>query len=123
MEFKTDRPIYLQIAEGIMDAILAGTYGPGGRLPSVREYGARVEVNFNTVMRSYDWLQQQGIIYNRRGIGFFVAEDAPGRIVDMRREVFFRDEMSYFFSRIHTFGITPDALADMYFNYLASHRS
>ena len=123
MEFKADRPIYLQIAEGIMDAILAGTYGPGGRLPSVREYGARVEVNFNTVVRSYEWLQQQGIIFNRRGIGFFVADEAPKIIVDKRREVFFRDEVTYFFSRIDSFGLTPEALADLYRNYLASKKS
>ncbi len=70
MDFKDSQPIYLQITDGIMDQILDGTYPPDGRIPSVREYAAKVEVNANTVMRSYDWLQQQQIIFNRRGIGF-----------------------------------------------------
>ena len=70
MNFNDNKPIYLQITDGIMDSILCGEYPPGERLPSVREYAAKVEVNANTVMRSFDWLQQQSVIFNRRGIGF-----------------------------------------------------
>lgn len=120
MDFKGPKPIYLQITDGIMDQILNGTYPPDGRLPSVREYAAKVEVNANTVMRSYDWLQQQQVIFNRRGIGFFVLSEAPKRICEMRRNIFFRDEASYFFSRIASFGLTPDTLAKLYAEYLDS---
>lgn len=80
MNFKESRPIYLQIADRIMDEIMQHAYSEGGRIPSVREYAATVEVNANTVVRSFDWLQQQEIIFNRRGIGYFVSEGACGTI-------------------------------------------
>lgn len=108
----------MQIADVIMDGVLSGEYVPETRLPSVREYAAKVEVNANTVMRSYDWLQQQMVIYNKRGIGFFVLSDAKKHILDMRRSIFFHDEANYFFSRLNSFGLTPDDLASLYSDYL-----
>ncbi len=118
MEFKGPKPIYLQITDRIMDQILDGTYPPESRLPSVREYAAKVEVNANTVMRSYDWLQQQVVIYNRRGIGFFVLPEAGKRIFEMRRNVFFRDEAAYLFSRLKSFGLSVEDVASLYATYL-----
>lgn len=118
MDFRESKPIYLQITEGIMDEIVAGNYPPDGRLPSVREYAANVEVNANTVMRSYEWLQQQKLIYNKRGIGYFVAADAVRRIITMRKETFFKDEASYFFSRLKSFGTSPEELETLYAAYL-----
>ena len=76
MNFKDSKPIYLQIAERIMDEILQGVYSEQARIPSVREYAAQVEVNANTVVRSFDYLQQQQVIFNRRGLGYFVADGA-----------------------------------------------
>ena len=62
MTFKENKPIYLQIADRIMDEILQDVYEEGGRILSVREYAGIVEVNANTVVRTYDYLQTQGII-------------------------------------------------------------
>ena len=76
MKFKESKSIYLQIADRIMDEILRMVYPEEGRVPSVREYAAMVEVNANTVVRSYDYLQGQEIIYNKRGIGYFVSPGA-----------------------------------------------
>lgn len=118
MMFSDNKPIYLQITDGIMDSILGGEYDAGARLPSVREYAAKVEVNANTVMRSYDWLQQQMVIFNKRGIGFFVAEDAVDRILEMRRHIFFKEEADYFFGRMASFGMDPSEVARLYADYL-----
>ena len=68
MNFKESKAIYLQIADRICDEVLLGQYREEERIPSVREYAAVVEVNANTVMRSYDYLQSQEVIYNKRGI-------------------------------------------------------
>ena len=57
MNFKESKAIYLQIADRICDEILLGQYPEEERIPSVREYAAIVEVNANTVMRSFDYLQ------------------------------------------------------------------
>ncbi len=118
MNFKeNNKAIYLQIADKICDDILLGTYTAGGRLPSVREYAAMVQVNANTVMRSYDYLSSLEVIYNKRGIGFFVADDACGKVTDMRRTSFLETEIGEVFHQLRLLGVTPDALRDMYSKY------
>lgn len=88
MKFKESKSIYLQIADRINDEILQGQYAEEGRIPSVREYAATVEVNANTVVRTYDYLQGQEIIYNKRGIGYFVSAGAKDRIITLRKDIF-----------------------------------
>ncbi|MBS7374563.1 MAG: GntR family transcriptional regulator [Muribaculaceae bacterium] len=118
MNFKDNKPIYIQIAEHICDDVLAGIYRADERIPSVREFAASVEVNANTVVRSYDYLQQSGIIYNKRGLGYFVADGAAKIITDMRRKQILGDELSLMFSRMATIGISPDELQRLYTEYL-----
>ena len=72
MEFKNQKPIYLQIADHICNRILLGEYGEDERLPSVREFAAEVEVNVNTVTRTFEYLQQNEVVASRRGLGVFV---------------------------------------------------
>ena len=69
MEFNQNKPIYLQIADGISEKILSGELKEGDRILSVRELGSELGVNPNTAMRSYEKLTMDGIIYNQRGIG------------------------------------------------------
>ena len=85
MKFKESKSIYLQIADRICDEILQGQYTEEERIPSVREYAATVEVNANTVVRTYDYLQGQEIIHNKRGIGYFVSAGAKDRIIALRK--------------------------------------
>lgn len=118
MDFNDNKAIFLQIADRIMDEILSGKYTAGNRIPSVREYAAAVEVNANTVMRSYELLERTRIIFNRRGIGFFVAENAVQNIIESRREKFYAEELAYFFSRLKSFDVTPEALSELYKSYL-----
>lgn len=114
---ENNKAIYLQIADRICDEILTGRFAPGTRLPSVRDRAAEMEVNANTMMRAYDYLQQQEFIFNRRGIGYFVGENAPIAILDSRRRQFFDHEAGYFFERLRIFGVTPEALAADYAAY------
>lgn len=114
MKFKESKSIYLQIADRIMDEILRMVYPEEGRVPSVREYAAMVEVNANTVVRSYDYLQGQEIIYNKRGIGYFVSPGARERIIQLRRQSFLQDELPDMFRQIHLLGIPLEEIAAMY---------
>ncbi|MCI8998208.1 MAG: GntR family transcriptional regulator [Muribaculaceae bacterium] len=119
MVFKENtKAIYLQIADKICDEVMVGSIRQGDRIPSVREYASTLQVNANTVMRSYDYLDKAGVIFNRRGIGFFIAEDACERILTMRREAFYCGEMQDFFHKINLLGITPEELTKLYTNYL-----
>ena len=118
MQFKENQTIYLQIAERISDEILLGHYAIGSRIPSVREYSALVEVNANTVMRSYEFLQTQSIIFNKRGIGFFVSPDAKIKIKSYRRNEFLKNELQRFFIQIYTLNISMEEIDLMYKQFI-----
>lgn len=114
----SNKAIYMQIADKICDGVMLGSMKPGERIPSVREYAATLEVNANTVMRSYDYLDRAGVIFNRRGIGFFIADNACDVIKKMRRDSFFNDEIDYFLRQLMTLAVSPDELKTIYSNYL-----
>ena len=118
MNFKESKAIYLQIADRICDEILLGQYAEEERIPSVREYAAIVEVNANTAMRSFDYLQSQNVIYNKRGIGYFVASGARELILSLRRQTFLKDELEQVFRQLRTLGISCDELASMYREFI-----
>lgn len=123
MDFKGNKAIYLQIADRICDEIFLGRYKEEERIPSVREYAATVEVNANTAMRSFDHLQTMGIIYNKRGIGYFVATGAHDLIYRLRKEHFLQEEAGRFMRQCHMLGISADELADMYRNFIDQQTS
>ena len=118
MKFKESKSIYLQIADRINDEILQGQYAEEGRIPSVREYAATVEVNANTVVRTYDYLQGQEIIYNKRGIGYFVSEGAKDRIITLRKDMFLHEELPEFFRQVSALDIPIKEIEKMYKEYL-----
>ena len=93
MDFHGEKPIYLQIADVFCENILSGSLKADERIPSVREYGADIGVNPNTVMRVYEKLTANGIIYNKRGIGYFVSADARDKILEAQRADFLEKEV------------------------------
>ncbi len=122
MTFKENKPIYLQIADRIMDEILQNVYEEEGRILSVREYAGVVEVNANTVVRTYDYLQNQGIIYNKRGLGYFVSTGAAQKIVALRKETFLQQVLPDVFKEMYLLHIPMETLAEMYATYQEEQR-
>ena len=104
MEFDNNKPIYIQIADNICDRILAGSFKPGARIPSVREWGAEIGVNPNTVARSYETLTDRKVIYNQRGIGF-VCDDAIESIQETERRKFIEEEVPLLLQRASLLGV------------------
>lgn len=121
MEFKESQAIYLQIADHICEQILLEKWKAEDRLPSVRELAVQTEVNPNTVMRTCEYLQQYEIIYNKRGIGYFVASDAMKRIKQLKKERFMENELPQFFRNIYLLDIELDELKTYYEKYKRSH--
>lgn len=122
MTFKENKPIYLQIADRIMNEILQNVYEEEGRILSVREYAGVVEVNANTVVRTYDYLQNQGIIYNKRGLGYFVSTGAAQKIVALRKETFLQQVLPDVFKEMYLLHIPMETLAEMYATYQEERR-
>lgn len=123
MDFKENNAIYLQIADRICDEIILHQHVEEGRIPSVRDYAAMVEVNANTAMRAFDYLQSKEIIYNKRGIGYFVSPGAKVAILNMRRESFMKEDIEWFFRQIYTLGIPMDEIEKMYNEFSIKHKS
>lgn len=85
MEYIIQRPIYRQIVNTLSERILTGEWNNGTRMPSVRKLGVEFRVTPNTVLRAYDYLQSYEVIYSKRGIGYFVADDAEVNIKDFQK--------------------------------------
>lgn len=117
MEFEQHKPIYLQIADSICEKILTGEWKEEDRIPSVREYGIRMQVNPNTVARSYDELSGEGIIYNKRGIGYFVNSGATAIIRKKQRRDFTENFAEDFFRRMEILGITIEEVCALHEQY------
>ena len=110
MDFNQQKPIYLQILDLISDKILSGEYKAGERIPSVRDFGAELGVNPNTVMRTFEKLTADGIIYNKRGIGYFISTEATSIILDNERRVFLDEEIPRIASRARLLGVSPEEI-------------
>jgi GntR family transcriptional regulator len=114
MEFRDNEAIYLQIAAYVSDNILLDKWPAEQKIPSVRDMAIELEVNPNTVMRSYEFLQNQGVIYNKRGLGLFVAPDGYDKIKAYRKERFIQQDLPGFFNTIYLLDIELDDIKQWY---------
>ena len=83
-------------------------------IPSVREFAATVGVNANTVARAFEYLQNSEVIYNRRGIGYFVSTDAKEKIEEMHKEQFITTEIPEFLHKMEMLGISIEEITRIY---------
>ena len=112
MEFNQNKAIYLQIRDTICERILSGDLKPEDRIPSVREYGASIGVNPNTVMRTYEKLTMEGVIYNKRGIGYFITAEAREIVLENSRKEFLENELRVVIRKMELLGLNPKELFD-----------
>ena len=106
MNFTNDKPIYIQMADRLCDEILADKYKDDDRIPSVREYAVLLEVNTNTAVKAYDELSRANIIYNKRGLGYFVTPGAKKQILKERKKEFMKERLPELFRQMQLLGIT-----------------
>lgn len=114
MDFRQNQPIYLQIAEYVCEQILLKKWKLGDKIVSIRDIAVVMEVNPNTVQRAYDFLQQQGIITNKRGVGYFTEENAMEKILAFRREQFMENELPVFLRNLYLLKIDMKDLKSKY---------
>lgn len=117
MEFHKKDAIYLQIADLMCERILRGTWPENERIPSVRELAVTLEVNPNTVMRTYAYLQESEIIFNKRGIGYFVAEDGRQATRRLLKSNFVRNELPRVFNTLELLGLDFEELYALFQAY------
>ena len=117
MEFQKQQAIYLQIADHICEMILLKKWGSDDRIPSARELAVNMEVNPNTVMRTFSYLQEKGIIYNKRGIGYFISDQAYQKVCDLKTEEFFNQSLPSFFKTLDLLGLDIKNITQKYHEY------
>lgn len=114
MDFKRQKAIYIQIADYLLENILAGVLTKGDKVQSVREMAATVQVNPNTVVRSFNYLQDREIIVNQRGIGYFVADDALEKTQALKREIFVQQDLPEVFKMMNLLNMSFEDVQNIY---------
>jgi GntR family transcriptional regulator len=114
MEFRKKDAIYLQIADIMCENILTSTWAEDERIPSVREMAVSLEVNPNTVMRAYAYLQEKEIIYNKRGIGYFVAKNAFETTRALMKSGFITNDLPHVFRTMALLNMDFDELKTLH---------
>ena len=110
MEFNAHKPIYLLICDQLYGQILSDELKADDRLLSVRDLGIELGVNPNTIMRSYELMQNAGIIYNKRGIGYFISNEAKELVLKEMRAEFLEKELPEVVKKMKLLGIGPDEI-------------
>ena len=118
MQFKDKKAIYIQIADKITDNILSERWEEEERIPSVREMAVNMEVNPNTIARTYAYLQDMQVITNKRGIGYFVSSNAKTLAVESKKQDFIKNELPLFFKSLNILGIDLSTIEPLYKEYL-----
>lgn len=108
-----EKPVYVRLREIIADAILAGRYGDGDPLPSVRALAAEEQANPLTVAKAYQGFQDDGLVTVKRGVGLFVAEGARARLRESERKRFVDEEWPAIRDRMDRLGLDPQALLEL----------
>lgn len=112
MIFKTDTPIYRQIVELCFAKIQSGEWKD--KVPSVRDFALELTVNPHTVLKAYDYLQREGIITPKRGMGMFLTEDAYKFVINYMKEEFLHNDVEKVFYKMDLLGIGINEVIELY---------
>jgi DNA-binding transcriptional regulator YhcF (GntR family) len=113
LDFRSDKAIYLQIAEQIEDAIFTGAYEQEMQIPSTTEISVNYKINPATVLKGMNILVTKNIIYKRRGVGMFVAEGAYEKIMESRQDEFATNFVETLIDEAKKLNITKSALINI----------
>lgn len=114
MDFLTKKAIYLQIADYVCEQILLAIWNENEKIPSVRELAVTLEVNPNTVMRTYAYLVEKEIIATQRGIGYFVSSNAYNNVVAEKKTEFLVTDLPQIFHTMDLLQISFDNIKQLY---------
>ena len=119
--FSNNKAIYIQIADRICDKILLEEYPNNSKILSIRDAAVELEVNPNTVQRSYEWLQQNEIIYTKRGLGYFTNEDAKTKVMKIRKQEFVSQVLPEVFKNMQLLNVDLEDVKQEYKTYINTH--
>lgn len=113
LDFESDKPIYLQLADWLSDSIISGAIREGEQIPSTTEISVSCKVNPATALKGVNMLVDQGIIYKKRGLGMFVAEGAVKKLRSQRRDDFFDAFIRTLLDEAKKLGLSKQDIIDL----------
>lgn len=117
MDFRETQAIYLQIVEWICEQIILEVWHSGDKIPSVRELAVELEVNPNTIARTYEQLQSMDLVVNKRGIGLFVADHSKDKATEYLKKQFIEKNLPQMFNYIKLLEIPMEELNELYHTF------
>lgn len=119
MDFYKPKAIYLQIADHLCEQIIHKTWAD--KIPSIREYAVQAAVNPNTMARTYAHLEAHGIIRTQRGVGYFIADDAHARILQLKKEELINETLPQVFKAMEVVNLSSAELVKLYHHHTTKH--
>lgn len=113
LDFDSGKPIFLQIADGISDAILSGAFPEEEQIPSITELSASFKINPATALKGVNLLVDQGIVYKKRGVGMFVNKGSAEKLRDCRQQQFYDNFISGLVEEAKRLGLTAEDVKAM----------
>ena len=110
IDFDSETPIYIQIAEEMEDAILSGAFPQESQVPSTTEISATYRINPATVLKGMALLTDEGVLYKKRGLGMCVRAGAPEQIREKRRRMFYETYIVSLLEEAGKLGIDKEEL-------------
>lgn len=112
MDFSENKPIFKQIVDYCYVQIVGDAWPPDGRMPSIKELSVSMTVNNRTVLKAFEEMQSENVIYQKRGLGYFVSPDAKANIKRVKRKEFFASTLPEFLREMTTAGVTVKELLE-----------
>lgn len=113
LDLDQEKPIFIQIAEGIEDGILTGAFPEESQIPSITEFSVNYKINPATALKGINLLVDEAIIFKKRGIGMFVAQGAVSKLKKKRQEQFYDNYINKLVDEAKRLGITSDEIIAM----------
>ncbi|MGI6698323.1 MAG: GntR family transcriptional regulator [Clostridia bacterium] len=113
IDFNSEKPIYLQLAEAIEDSILKGIFQEETQIISTTEISVKYKINPATAGKGVNVLVDEGILYKKRGVGMFVSTGARERILKKRRKNFLQDFILPLMDEAFKLGISKEEIIGM----------
>lgn len=112
-KFTDDKPLYIQIAEQLEDAIFTGTFPEETQIPSTTELSVSLQINPATVLKGMNILVSENVIYKKRGLGMYVCQGATEKIRKKRQECFYEDFIFPLVSEAQKLGLSKDEIKSL----------
>ena len=112
-DFSSGKPIFQQIAEELEDAVLTGAFREEEQIPSTTEISVGYKINPATALKGINLLVEESVVYKRRGLGMFVSPGAKQRILEKRKQSFYRAFVLPMVREAEKLGLGPEETAKL----------